>query len=53
MTAKRVATSYALAVGSACPLAFGLGMVRSSLVRPHCGDVGLAAKFNKKPTWGV
>ena len=27
MTAQRVAISYALAVGTACPLAFGLGKV--------------------------
>lgn len=30
MTAKTVAASYALAVGTACPLAFGLGKVSPS-----------------------
>lgn len=36
MTPQRVALSYALAVGTACPLAYGLGKVDDTFLSAHC-----------------
>ena len=36
MTAQRVAMSYSLAVGTACPLAFGLGKVSRAVTLGVC-----------------
>lgn len=51
MTGQTLAISYALAVGTACPLAFGLGKVIMALLTlnwrgfPYCLQAGIAILY--------